>query len=96
MRFAVPFCLALVLIHPIVAGSANAEVAGAEPAPKQNPFAAYPWFPLPDPGTREQPDATLAGPTDSTPPPHVTFSPTSITTRLGGSLAPPGMIRCWR
>ena len=33
-----------------------------EATPDGNPFRAYPWFPIPDALTREQPDGALAGP----------------------------------
>jgi Alginate export len=66
--------LPLLLIHPIAGCSAGAETPKGEPPANENPFAAYPWFPLPDPLTREQPDATLAAPPGSTPPPYTLFA----------------------
>jgi hypothetical protein len=37
------------------------------------PFQAYPWFPVPDALTREQPDGALAGPPDVIHPPYALF-----------------------
>jgi Alginate export len=44
-----------------------------ERASSGDPFQAYPWFPVPDALTREQPDGALAGPPDVTPPPYALF-----------------------
>jgi hypothetical protein len=66
--------LPLLSMQPITVYSADVEVANGQPSSTQNAFAAYPWFPLPDPLTRERPDATLAGPAGSTPPPYTLFA----------------------
>ncbi len=55
---------ALLIVALTCLDSAEAE----EPQPEAHPFLAYPWFPIPDQLTREQPDGALAGPADVAPP----------------------------
>ena len=56
------------------------------------PFQAYPWFPVPDALTREQPDGALAGPPDVIHPPYALFRdarppiPKRFGQRLAGSV----------
>ena len=55
-----------------------------EATPDGNPFRAYPWFPIPDALTREQPDGALAGPASVVPPPYALFRDADYDPAWGG------------
>ena len=66
------------------AGFSVWKAMAGEAIPDGNPFRAYPWFPIPDALTREQPDGALAGPPSVVPPPYALFRDADYDPAWGG------------
>ncbi len=62
--------LSFLVLAGAFASTAPGRAGEASPG---GPFQAYPWCPLPDPLTREQPDGLLAGPASVPPPSYALF-----------------------